>query len=260
MQRIVWEGNTARGHFQVVDGLYDGRESRVLYSGEKQAAQSGLARDGQPDLLFDYNQRLLELALGMQPRTVLMLGGGVGTLPQALLAELPAVHVDMVEPDPGLAELAYRYFDLPVDSRLRLFCTDGRSFLAEHIECYDMVFVDAFTHTAIPRGLKTLEAFRAYRAHLNTPGVLAMNVISGYHGQSAHPLRQTYAAALSTFDVVDIFLATQGYSMWLPQNFILTAQKTAGQNSAERPLGQYVRHAAAKPPEVHPDMVLHDGE
>jgi spermidine synthase len=258
MQQIVWEGDTAQGHLQIVDGPYDGRPARVLYSGDKQAAQSGIARDDKPDLLFDYNQRLLELALGLTPRTVLMLGGGVGTLPQALLAELPAAQVDMVEPDDGLTELAYRYFDLPVDDRLRLFHTDGRSFLREHAGRYDLVIVDAFMHTTIPRGLKTLEAFRAYAAHVNTPGVLAMNVISGYHGQSAHTLQQTYAAALHNFDAVDIFLASKGYSMWLPQNFILTAQKTAGNSAAQRPLAQFVRYAAVKPPETHPDMALTD--
>jgi spermidine synthase len=258
MQHIVWEGDTPQGHFQIVDGPYDGREARVLYSGERQAAQSGVARDGQPDLLFDYNQRLLELALGLQPHRVLVLGGGVGTLPQALLAALPAVRIDMVEPNAGLIQLAYRYFDLPEDDRLQLFTTDGRSFLRQHATRYDLIIVDAFTDTAIPRELKTYEAFGAYHTHLQTPGVLVVNVISGYQGQSAHPLQQMYTAALSTFDAVDIFLATQGYSMWLPQNFILAAQKTGGQSAIERPLQQYVRHAAVRPPEVHPAMMSHD--
>src|SRR3954469_25939647 len=121
MQQVVWEGDTAYGHYQVVDAPYDGRPARVLYSGDHQAAQSGVATDGQPDLLFDYNQRLFEIARGVQPKTVLLIGGGVGTLPTALLAALPDVQVDMVEPDDGLTKLAYQYFDLPVDDRLRLF-------------------------------------------------------------------------------------------------------------------------------------------
>jgi hypothetical protein len=80
-----------------------------------------------------------------------------------------------------------------------------------------------------------------------------MNVISGYHGESALTLKQLYAAACQTFDAVDIFLASRGYSLWLPQNFVLTAQK--GYNL---PLKDYVRYAAVQPPEVSPEIALHD--
>lgn len=241
------------GHYQVVDTLYDGRPARVLYSGDRQAAQSGVAKDDNPDLLFDYNQRMFELITTLVPEKVLLIGGGVGTLPKALLDALPDIHVDMVEPDSGLTDLAYRYFDLPVDERLRIFNTDGRSFLREHATRYDMILVDAFMHTTIPKDLKTLEAFHAYHKHLRPKGILAMNVISGYYGPSARVLHEMYAAALAHFDTIDVFLASRGYSLWLPQNFVLTAQK---QN--DLPLRDYMRHEAVKPPETHPGGALHD--
>ncbi len=249
----MWEGDTPGGHYQVVDTLYDGRPARVLYSGNRHAAQSGVAKDDNPDLLFDYNQRMFELATNLTPRRVLLIGGGVGTLPAALLRALPDTSIDMVEPDSGLTDLAYRYFDLPVDDRLRLFNSDGRTFLREHDGRYDMVLVDAFMHITIPTSLKTLDAFQAFRAHLNDSGVFAMNVISGYYGPSASVLEETYAAALGTFRTVDIFLASRGYSLWLPQNFLLT-----GQAGSELPLRDYVRHEAVKPPEVTPECALRD--
>lgn len=244
---VLWEGETAYGHYQVVDTLYDGRPARVLYSGNRQAAQSGIAKDDKPDLLFDYNQRIFELARALVPESVLLVGGGVGTLPKALLDLLPDVRIDMVEPDEGLTKLAFQFFDLPVDVRLRIYHTDGRSFLREHHDRYDMVLLDAFNHTTIPTELKTLEAFRAYEKHLTRGGVFAANVISGYYGPSAHVLRQMYAASLQAFQTIDIFLASPGFSLWLPQNFVLTAQKDSAM-----PLGDYVRHQAVKPPEVDP--------
>jgi spermidine synthase len=252
-QEVVWEGDTPYGHYQVVDTLYDTRPARVLYSGDRQAAQSGVATDDKPDLLFDYNQRMFELVTNLVPKTLLLIGGGVGTLPKALLEAVPDVRIDVVEPDSGLTELAYRYFDLPVDERLAIFATDGRTFLREHTERYDMILVDAFTHTTIPKNLKTREAFRAYGEHLTATGVFAMNVISGYYGPGSHVLTQLYAAGMQTFDVLDIFLASRGYSLWLPQNFVLTAQKGAGV-----PLQDYVRHDAVKPPEVRPEDALRD--
>lgn len=254
-QVVLWEGDTAYGHYQVVDTPYDGRPARVLYSGNRQAAQSGVAKDDKPDLLFDYIQRMYELATNLTPRRLLLIGGGVGTLPTALLRVLPDVQIDMVEPDAGLTKLGHDYFELPSDDRLRVFHTDGRTFLREQSGRYDMILVDAFTHTTIPAGLKTAEAFQAYANHLETAGVLAVNVISGYYGPSAHVLAHMYAAALQSFQTVEIFLASRGYSLWLPQNFLLT-----GQNAAGFTLQHYVRHEVVKPPQVRPEHILHDAD
>jgi spermidine synthase len=250
---IIWEGNTPMGHYQVIDTLYDGRPARVLYSGDRQAAQSGVAKDSNPDLLFDYNQRMFELVTSLVPEKLLLIGGAVGTLPTALMEALPGIHIDMVEPDTGLTELAFTYFDLPVDDRLQVFHTDGRSFLREHATRYDMVLVDAFMHTTIPEDLKTLEAFQAYHKHLRPNGVLSINVISGYYGPSAYVLKQMCAAAFGTFQTVDVFLASRGYSLWLPQNFVLTAQK-----QTEFPLKDYMRYESVQPPEVSPNDALRD--
>jgi len=254
-QDILWEGDTAMGYYQVIDTLYDGRPARVLYSGDQQAAQSGIANDSNPDLLFDYNQRMFELVTSLVPEKLLLIGGAVGTLPSALLAALPDIHIDMVEPDEGLTDLAYKYFALPVDERLGIFHTDGRSFLREHATRYDMILVDAFMHTTIPRSLKTLEAFQAYDKHLRPNGILSINVISGYHGSGAHVLRHMCAAAFAVFESVDVFLASRGYSLWLPQNFVLTAQK-----DGTLPLKDYMRYEAVSPPEVTPADALRDAD
>lgn len=248
MQRkILWEGDTAYGHYQVVDTLYDNRPARVLYSGDAQAAQSGVAIDDKSDLLFDYNQRMFELVTNLKPKKLLLIGGGTSTLPKALMTALPQSRIDVVEPDADLTKLAYHYFDLPVDERLRIFHTDGRSFLRDKHERYDVVLVDAFVHTSIPDSLKTVEFFRETTAHLAEKGVLAMNIISGYYGPSASTLRHIYAATCQVFDAVDIFYASRGYSLWLPQNFVLVGQKGQVINP-----GDYMRYEAVQPPEVSP--------
>jgi len=252
-QDILWEGTTSGGHYQVVDTLYDSRPARVLYSGDRQAAQSGVAKDDKPALLFDYNQRMFELVIGLKPKRLLLIGGGVGTLPTALLAALPGIYVDMVEPDDGLTDLAYRFFDLPVDERLRILHTDGREFLRTSVERYDVILVDAFVHTAIPRDLRTVEAFETLKRHLRPGGVLAMNVISAYYGKSSQVLRELYAAVQQSFSTVTLFVAGRGYSMWLPQNFVLTAQK-----STEVSLQEYVQQEPMELPEYYPDEALRD--
>jgi len=253
MQQLLWEGDTPRGHYQVIDTLYDGRKSRVLYSGDRQAAQSGIPKDDNPRLLFDYNQRMFEIVTALKPRAMLVVGGGVFTLPTALLHELPALHIDAVEPDEGLTELAERFFDLPDDDRLRIYNTDGRSFLREHPDRYDLIFIDAYMHTTIPRELKTRQAFAAYHAHLKSGGLLTMNVISGYEGQHARVLKEVCAAAKLSFDSVDLYLAGSGYSLWLPQNFVLTAQ-----SGTYIPLEAYTHGEPKGLPEGYNQAVIED--
>ncbi|HUB93820.1 MAG TPA: fused MFS/spermidine synthase [Verrucomicrobiae bacterium] len=253
MQNVIWEGETRQGYYRIIDGPYEGREARVLYSGDHQAAQSGVPKDDNPDMLFDYNQRLFELATNVVPERMLLIGGGVLTLPMALLRALPHISIDVVELDPGLPELAEQFFGLVCDDRLRVYATDGRAFMRDHALRYDFIVVDAYENTTIPRSVKTLQAFEAYKNHLKEHGVLAMNVISGYHGPSGRTLKPIYAAATRTFDSVDVFLASDGYSLWLPQNFILVGQK--GQIL---PLVDYIRYGAVSPSEASPRLILED--
>jgi spermidine synthase len=250
---VIWQGETPHNRYEIVDTLYDGRPARVLYSGDRNAAQSGVAKDDNPSLLFDYNQRFLELTEHVLPNRVLLIGGGVGTLPMALLQKLPNVRVDMVEPDETLTRLAYEYFGLPVDECLRIFHTDGRSYLAGTAERYDLILVDAFVHTGIPRNVKSVEAFQAYAAHLSPRGMVAMNIISAYRGRSSYVLREIQAAAMQSFAVTDLFLAGRGYSLWLPQNFILVAQKQGGVR-----LRDYLRYEIDQLENIRLDEALHD--
>jgi spermidine synthase len=253
MHTVVWEGETAYGHYQVVDTLYDSRPARVLYSGERRTAQSGVAKDSNPDLLFDYNQRMLELVVALTPERILLIGGAVETLPKAVLEVVSDVRIDVVEPDAGLTDLAYRFFDLPVDERLHIYHTDGRSFLDANNNCYDMILVDAFVHNVIPRDLRTVQAFMRHADHLLPNGILAMNVISSYHGNGARMLQELCASAVRSLPVIELFLAGRGYSLWLPQNFVLTAQRKGAES-----LKDYMRHEVLELPKFTTADALYD--
>jgi spermidine synthase len=249
---VVWEGDTAYGHYQIVDALYDNRPARVLYSGDHHAAQSGVPKDSKPALLFDYNQRMFELVTQLTPARLLLIGGAVATLPTALVEALPDLQVDVIEPDSGLTELAYKYFDAPVTPRLRFFHTDARSYLRSTAARYDVILVDAFVHTTIPKELRTIESFAALRKHLLPDGVAAMNVISGYHGKTSYVLREIYAAAKTAFLDVDVFLAGRGYSLWLPQNFVLVCQ------DGSLPVQDYAQYQSIEPLDYRPEDIRHD--
>jgi spermidine synthase len=241
---VIFEGDTELEHYQVVDTIYDRRPARVLYSGDRAAAQSGIARDDNSDLLFDYNQRFFELISGLWPKRLLLIGGGVYTLPMAVLKTLPDIEIDVVELDPGLDDIAKRFFDLRPDKRLRIMHGDGREYLDANTKAYDMIIVDAFINLAIPRSLSTPEAAKQLASNLRSDGVVAMNIIAAYHGRNSSVIRAQYQSFDAVFNKTEVFPASGGlYTLWLPQNLVLTAQNDKTTNIAE-----YLRFKALPPP------------
>ena len=220
---MLFEDDTEFGHYSVADTIYGGRAARVLYSGQRQAAQSGLARDGKPELLFDYNQRFMELAAEFKPKQVLLIGGGAFTLPKALVEKFPALQLDIVELDPGLLPIAERFFDFRPTEQTRIHYTDGADFLRQTRETYDLIMIDAFTHTTVPESLQTGAAAKQLRDHLRSGGVVAMNCIAAYHGMRSAVLHRQITAFRTVFSTIEMFPASPNQSLWLPQNFILTA-------------------------------------
>ena len=241
--KLLMQTDSAFAHYEVWDTVYGGRPARVLYSGQHRTAQSGVPLDYNPDLLFDYNQRLLELVLGLRPKRMLLIGGGVYTLPMALVRALPEVSIDVVEIDEGLDAIATRYFNFQSNERLRIMHADGRQFLDSNSQPYDVLIVDAFLGSGTPDSLKNLAAIQTYRRNLTPNGVLARNIISAYRGEAADALRQQLADYDQVFGRVSLFPASYNVPLGVPQNLILLAQPEQGQ-----PLDGLFRYQALERP------------
>lgn len=252
-ETILLETDTGLDHYAVVELTYEGRPARVLFSGANRAAQSGVALDDGSDLLFDYNQRFLELVSGLYPRRLLLIGGGAYTLPMALCAALPELTVDVVEIDPALDKIAADYFGFKPSKRLRVIHQAGRRYLDGTSQIYDIILVDAFAHLSIPRQLASAEAAAAVYRRLAPNGVAAINLISAYQGRTATTLRRLVAAYQNKFQRLDIFPAAHGLTSWLPQNMLLVAQK-----DKPRDLAPLMRYAPFEVPEIPPAEALHD--
>jgi hypothetical protein len=222
-ERIIHTFDSVYGHYQVVDLLYGERPARILFSGNQEAAQSGIATDDNPELLFDYNERFLELALDLQPTRMLIIGGGVYTLPMALLKELPEAYIDVVELDDTLFPVAQEYFGLKPDSRLEIFHDHGRAYLSTTHRRYDLIIIDAFNHTDIPVELASYEAALSIRNILEPNGVVALNIISSYYGRNNTTTRNLWAAYQSLFKYLTLAPASNDQSLWLPLNLVMQA-------------------------------------
>lgn len=133
-------------------------------------------------------------------KRVLVLGLGGGSIPVYLDHFLPAATIDTVELDPGVIDVAKRYFGIRETDRFHLIESDGRVFLSRHPEPYDIIVVDAFTGSYIPFNLMTKEFYQLVASRLAPHGVAAFNII---------PSEKLFASNVRTlqaaFDNLDFF-------------------------------------------------------
>lgn len=221
---VLFDGASEYSHYKIVDMEYDGRDARVLF-GDNNSPQSGAARDDEPELLFEYNQRFLEIAESIRPKNVLVIGGGAFMLPKALLERFDDINIDVVELDPLLVQLSQKFFDLPDDSRLHVYIGDGRAFIDTCVQQYDFIVIDAFSEFNIPRPLLTKQAASRYAHLLTSDGIAAVNFVATYHTHRetlAHNLQVTFA---ENFVSVEIYPAEIHHLQNGEQNLVLVASK-----------------------------------
>lgn len=212
------------GHYRIEDEIYNGRPARILYGGNKLVAQSGMARDANDELIFDYNQRFRELVQGMRPQRVLVLGGGVLTLPTALNREFPEMQIDVVERDELLVTLAEAYFGYTPNPHLTVYIGDGVEYLDNATAVYDLIIMDVFDHAAIPPAFQTPVFMRSLRRHVGKRGVVAINCIASQRGLNATTLRTIYSLMRPVFPVAQIFSAARNPSEWMSENYLVVGQ------------------------------------
>jgi spermidine synthase len=251
-EKIIYETDTKFEHYQVVDMVYVGRPARVLFSGQHSAAQSGVPTDDNPAMLFDYNQRFLELVGSLKPHSILLIGGGAFTLPMEILKYFPDTKIDVVERDPGLKDLAQKFFGLKKNKTLKIYFGDGREYLQNTDNVYELILIDAFVHSVIPKSLSTQEFATLIKLHLSKKGVTAINVISPYHGLHNSVIKQQYATYKSVFKHTDIFPADKTLSLWISQNFLQIS-------TDKRIKPKYnLRFAGLQPPVISAQNILYD--
>ena len=165
--------------------------------------QSAMLLDDPWELRLRYT-RFLALALAFQPepKRVLILGLGGGSFPKRLHRDFPQVVVDVVDIDPEVIGIAKRYFQVPEDSRLRLHLRDGRRFVRETTEKYDLIFLDAYNSDTIPFHLTTREFYRQLEAHLAPGGFVVSNIIGALRGPQSAFFRAMYRTLADTFPTV----------------------------------------------------------
>ncbi len=147
-------------------------------------------------LVFDYAKLVFAGFLATpEPKSILVVGLGGGTLPVTFRELLPKARIDVVEIDPAVVSVAEQFFDYAISPPGDLHVQDARIFgkrAAKGDIRYDLIVLDAFNGDYIPEHLMTREYLQETQKLLSPGGVLLANTFSIsklYHHESA-----TYAS------------------------------------------------------------------
>ncbi len=217
--------------------------------------QSGMYLD-EPDALALKYTRFFKVAWFLKPsaRRCLLLGGGGYSFPKYALARYPHLHLDVVELDPGVTDLARRFFALEDHARMTIHHEDARTYINRSRETFDVILGDVFnSQYSVPFHLTTVETVRKLHGMLAEDGLVIMNTITAIEGPKGRFLRAEYRTYASVFPDVQLFPLQHPEDGTAVQNVMIVASKTplpvesdSGDPDVRRLLSQRWAHPIAE--------------
>ena len=200
-REVLFEGESAYNSILVSEDS----EGRRYLQFEPGGPLQSVVTPGRPlQLELAYTRMMVAgLAFVPEPRRILVVGLGGGSLPMFLHTLLPEARIDVVEINPDVVAVARRYFGFQEDALLRVFVDDGRRFIESPGPRYDLIFLDAYGPRSIPEHLATREFLATARARLSEGGAVVGNV-----WESSRPLFdsmvRTYQASFPQLHTLDV--------------------------------------------------------
>jgi len=170
------------------------RDLRCLKFNTKssQTSQSCMYKNNPDKLVFNYTKlTFASLLVADNPKNVLIIGLGGGTLSNVIHELYPTAKIHNVEIDPAVLKVARDYFNFIETDNVTSSVQDGRIFIkraAIKKQKYDWIILDAFNGDYIPEHLLTKEFFEEVQSVLADGGVIAANTFSSsklYEHESA---------------------------------------------------------------------------
>lgn len=146
------------------------------------------------DLPVAYTQAMTaSLIYPQEMKRILMIGLGGGSISTYLGRAMPEAEIDTVEIDPGVIDVARKFFGIKDSPRVRYLDGDGRVFLTRNKKQYDLILIDAFHGGYVPFHLLTREFYTLVKQRLTPGGAAVFNVHDG---------SKLYASTLLTLGAV----------------------------------------------------------
>lgn len=184
--------DTKNGHVTIYNGLNnEGDSVRLMNVDGGHMSAAYLDPRKKYELPFPYT-RAYDLAVKQSKQNpyTLMIGGAGYSYPKYFISHFKNSKMDVVELDPEITAIARKYFYLAdlereyntqQNHRLNIFHQDGRVFLNNSKNRYDIIMNDAFTGAVPVKQLASIEAIRQIKRCLQPDGIYATNVITSQH-------------------------------------------------------------------------------
>jgi spermidine synthase len=117
------------------------------------------------------------LLFAPEPRRLVNVGLGGGSLAKWIYRNLPRVEQVVLEINPRVIACARQYFHLPPDgSRLRVIAADGSQWVSRHTDCTDVIVVDGYDGRAQSAELTTTDFYADAARCMHASGMLVVNL------------------------------------------------------------------------------------
>ena len=213
----IFQKNSLYQYIAVIEDTE--KRERFIINKKGDYKQGGIYIDEPDKLLFEYTERsFIGLAfLDREPKEVLFVGLGAGSMPRYFNRYYPNVHIDIVEIDPDIRFVAEKYFNFKEKDNMKTYIADGRIFIKRAQRKYDMIFLDAYQSDYIPFHLTTVEFLQEVKKILKDGGIVISNIYNPFMNKLFYSMIKTYKAE---FPHLYIF---KGYKS---KNYIFIATKS----------------------------------
>ena len=155
--------------------------------------QSSMRLDDPDALVNAYTRKMMAFLLFTpEPRQILMIGLGGGSLAKFCYRRLPQARISVIEINADVIALR-ELFAIPADDeRFEVIHEDGAAFLAKAGLTPDVILIDAFDELGIAPSLASSEFYRRASESLTADGVLVMNLCGD---ENRYPIHVEYLRA-----------------------------------------------------------------
>ena len=153
---------------------------RTLHIGSD-TIQSAMRIAAPNDLEIAYTRSMMAFLLfNPDPREILMIGLGGGSLAKFVYHRLPQARTVAVEVNSRVVAVARQFFHLPPDDeRLRVVVADGSEYLKSCRPYADIILVDGYDAQSQVAAVATSAFYRDCARVLNDTGILVVNLWGG---------------------------------------------------------------------------------
>lgn len=170
-ERIVHETEYDDIKIQVIDNP----QTRHLRFGNT-VKQSSMLINYPDALALKYIRTMVQgLVLNSNPKNVLFLGLGAGSLVKYVNKYFDVLRIDVVEMLPDVVDISQKYFGLDESDKINIVTDTATNYLKTNKNKYDIIFVDIFNSSGMPKEIKTDEFHLSLSDSLNSNGWVVWN-------------------------------------------------------------------------------------